>query len=252
MYNLGISTLLAVIAAALTAFVLTPVAGIIPGVAVWCLSFFLISRRVGTEVQKEMAALEPLVQQRKIPELKARIEKLKKEWGPWQPLLEGQLDAQLGMIDYLQMKWDVALPALERGKWRNWMVTVCVGLVHYRKKRTTDALKMLADAAWVAPKEPMVYVVHAMVLKRTGKEEEALKVLADGLKALPDSELLQTLQSTIANKKKIDISTFPQSWFQFFPEDALKMMNTRGRKGGPMPGAGFPQPKASRKARRGR
>ncbi len=252
MYNLGISTVLAVIAAALTAFLLTPVAGIIPGVAVWGLSFFLISRRVGVEVQKEMAALEPLVQQRKIPELKARIEKMKTEWGPWQPLLMGQLDAQLGMIDYLQMKWEVALPALERGKWRNWMITVCIGLVHFRKKRTEEAFQNLADAAWVAPKEPMVYVVHAVVLQRTGKRDEALKVLADGLKSIPDSDLLKALQTTIANKKKIDVATFPQSWFQFFPEDALKAMNMRGRKGGPMPGAGFPQPKVSRKARRGR
>ncbi len=37
------------------------------------------------------------------------------------------------MTDYLQMKWDDALPRLEEGRWRNWSAILCIGLIHHRK-----------------------------------------------------------------------------------------------------------------------
>ncbi len=252
MYNLALSTLFAAIAFAASALTFTPIAGVFPAVVAFGLSFFLISRRVGRELEVEMKKLEPLLMARKVDEAKALIAELKGKYGNWQPLLSGQLDANAGLIDYMQMKWDDALPQLERGKWRNWMVMVCIGLIHHRQKRPDEARRALADATYVAPSEPMIYLVQTVLLARQGERDEALKAISNGLKQIPGSQLLQDLQSTVANKKKIDTRKFPQNWYQFFPEDAVKHHMMRGQRGGPMPGPNFPQPKMSRKMRRGR
>jgi len=156
------------------------------------------------------------------------------------------------MIHYLQLKWDKALPLLKKGKWRNWAAMVCIGCVHYRAKRLDEAWAAFEAAAAVGRKEPMIYVVWATLLTRAGKRTQALEVLTRSEKKLPDSELLKSLRATIANKKKIQPKKFPDSWYQFFPEDLAASQMMRGRKGGPPPGMGLPQPKTRGKAARRR
>ena len=68
-------------------------------------------------------------------------------------------------------------------------------------------------------------------------------MIARGQKHIAESELLKSLRSTIANKKKIQTKKFPESWYQFFPEDIAASQMMRGRKGGPPPGAVIPQPR---------
>ena len=129
---------------------------------------------------------------------------------------------------------------------------VCIGCVHYRAKRLDEAWAAFEAAAAVGRKEPMIYVVWATLLTRAGKRTQALEVLTRSEKKLPDSELLKSLRATIANKKKIQPKKFPDSWYQFFPEDLAASQMMRGRKGGPPPGMGLPQPKTRGKAARRR
>jgi hypothetical protein len=129
---------------------------------------------------------------------------------------------------------------------------VCIGCVHYRGKRYEEAWKALEAAASVGRKEPMVYIVWATLLTRAGKRTEALDVLTRAQKKIPDSAVLKSLRSTIANKKKIQTKKFPETWYQFFPEDMAASQMMRGRKGGPPPGMGLPQPKVRGKAGRRR
>jgi hypothetical protein len=107
-------------------------------------------------------------------------------------------------------------------------------------------------AAAVGRKESMVYVVWATLLSRSGDRTQALEVIGRGQKLIPENELLSSLRSTIANKKKIQTKKFPESWYQFFPEDMAASQMMRGRKGGPPPGMGLPQPKVRGKAGRRR
>lgn len=253
MYNTLIAAAAAVAVYALIALTLQPVAAIFPAVLLFGVVFYLLTRRTGKAVDAGLAEVMELLQEQKLDEAIARIESVKDQWSRWQPLLARQLDAQTGMIHYLQLHWDEALPLLDRGKWRNWTAHTCIGAIHYRQDRKDEAWESFAKAAKASKKEAMVYVVWATLLSREGKREEALEALSEGLKAVPESELLKRVQGAIANKKRLETRTYPQTWYQFFPEDLVRQQQQlRRQRTGPMPGHGFRGPKVSRKARRGR
>ncbi len=232
MINLAISLGLGATFFILVSLWLGPVAGVFPGLGVTGISLFLTSRRIGGQVEAEMAEIVPMLQERRIDAAQARLEAIKERYGRWQLLLSGQIDAQLGMIEYLQMHWDRAMPLLQRGKWRNWTALVCIAAIHHRQGRREEAWAALDKAASVGPKEVIIYAIWATLLVRDSQRGEALTVIARGLKAQPDSQVLKELQAKIANKKKIDPKMFGETWYQFFPEDMARKMLTRGRRGG--------------------
>ncbi|MCB9670833.1 MAG: hypothetical protein H6736_04535 [Alphaproteobacteria bacterium] len=239
MYNIALSFVAGFAVFLLTSLWLGPIPAVVPGLLVTGVTLYLLARRIGQLVEAEMAALVPLMQERKVDEAKAKLEAIKQQYGRWQLLLEGQMDAQVGMIDYLQMKFDEALPRLEKGRYRNWTALACIGCIHWRKGRKDDAWKAFEEAHAAGPKDPIFYLLWATLLHRDGKRTEALQALDHGLKAMPGNQTLLDLQRTIANKKQVSTKHFPQTWYQFFPEDMAKQMIMRGRKG-PMP-EGAPQ-----------
>ena len=52
-----------------------------------------------------------------------------------------------------------------------------------------------------------------------------------GLENLPDNELLKQMQADVANKRKVKTDRYPETWYNFFPEDLLKSHLVRGRRG---------------------
>lgn len=205
------------------------------------------------QVEAALLPVGPMLQERKIDEARALIAKVRDEHGPWQLLLTGQLEAQLGMIDYLQLKFDDALPRLEAGKWRNGPALGCIGAIHWRQGRKDQAYQAFADAVAATPKDAMLTCVRATLLARDGKRDEALAAVAEGQKSLPDHKGLKELHQKLANKQKIDPKSFGEAWYQYFPEDLAKEMMVKGRRGPPPAGVPqVPQPRigASRAPRR--
>lgn len=227
------------------------IAGVLPALIVFGVSYFFLARRTGRLVQAEMERLAPMLQQQKTDEAKELLESLVQRFGKWQFLLGGQLLAQVGMIDYLRLEYDSALPNLEKGKWRNWTALMCIALIHHRRGDAAAAEDHFVKARKAAPKEAMVYLVPAVVSARGGDRDAALTVLAEGLK-VQDSQLLKDVQNKIQNKKRVDVSKLPQTWYQFFPEDLRAQYMRQMRMQGPRPGQGFPQPRVGKRARRGR
>jgi hypothetical protein len=236
-------------AAAAGVFVLTTlawswVAGILPAILTFLGVGFLLFRRLSTWLEAEMRGVVELLQGQRVDEARTRLESIRARWGRWVPMLDGQIDAQLGMIDYLQLKFDEALPKLERGRFRNWTAEVCIACIHYRRDRKSEAYKAFAAAAATAPKEALVYVVWATQKWRDGDREGALQAVGKGLKELPAHPLLTSIQTALANKKKLDPKTFPQTWYQFWPEELIEQMRMTGRRDGPRPGQPvMPQPR---------
>lgn len=233
MYSLAVSVVVGLVLYGLIGLAFgSAVAGIIPGLIGVGVVMFLLTRRVGKAVEAEMQGLVPLLQSRKIAEAQKQIRSMKERYGRWQFLLAGQLDAQLGMIEYMQMHWDAALPLLESGKWQNWTALVCIGAIHHRRGRKEKAYESFEAAAKASSKEVIIYGVWAVLLMKDGKRSEALSVLAQGLKAQPDSQVLKDLQAKIANKKKVQApKMFGEAWMQFFPEEMAQQMMLRGQRG---------------------
>jgi len=206
-----------------------PIAAGIPAILVFGVVLFLLTRRISKILETEMEQIVPLLQARRVDDARAHLDAVRARYGRWQFMLDGQVAAQVGMIDYLQMKWDDALPRLEQGRWRNWSAVLCIGLIHYRRGDKDKAYEEFANAAGTASNEPMVYAVWVTLLTRDGKRKEALEALAKAKADMPNNTLIKQLHKTVANKKKINTKSFPQTWYQFFPEDMLKKHMLQGR-----------------------
>jgi tetratricopeptide (TPR) repeat protein len=237
MYNVVIAVGAGVIVFAVVAALLSPWAAIVPAVLVVGGAMFFLARRVNRLIEADMAKLPAMLEARQIQEAEAHLRGMQERYGKWQLMLDGQLEAQLGMLDYLQLKFDDALPKLEKGSWRNAHALICVGAIHYRRGRKEQAWEALEKAQNADSKELMGHLVHAVLRAKSGDRDGALAAIATGLEALPDHAQLVQLRNRVANKKKIDVKQLPQTWYQFFPEDLQKQMLVRGRKGGPHPNA---------------
>lgn len=241
MYNLLLSALAGLLTFLVVWGIFSPVAGVIPALLVMTITMFLLTRRIGRRIEGEMMKLVPMLQAQQVEPAQAHLRELKARYGRWQVMLSGQIDAQLGMIDYMQRKWDEALPKLQNGRFRNWQAQVCIGAIHYRKGDRDKAWAEFESARRVAPKEVMIYLVHSVLLLKSGDRDGALTVVAEGLKRAPESDLLKRLHKDLANKRQIKPDKLSENWYQFFPEDLVKSQLVRGRRGPqPMP---FPQPR---------
>lgn len=232
MFNLLISAALGGLIFAGVGAAFGPWAAIVPAILVWGGSIFLLSRRTGQQVEAAMAPVGPLLQAGKVDEARAVLESVRQQYGNWQLLLDGSINAQLGMLEYLQLKWDKALPLLQAGRFRNWMAMVSIGCIHYRKGDKDKAWEEFEAAAGASEKEAIIYAVWATLAVRSGDRDRALKALSKGLEANPESDFLKNLKKTVANKKKINTKRFPDAWYQFFPEDMVRQQMMRGRRDG--------------------
>jgi tetratricopeptide (TPR) repeat protein len=236
MYNLLIAFTLGTLVFAATGAWMGPWAGIVPAILVWMGAMFLLARRTNQQIEVASAALAPLMQEGKVDQAKALLERVRTDFGWWQPLLSAGIDAQLGMLDMARLKFAEAEPQLQKGRSRNWTAMTALATIHYRKGRKEKCWDEIEDAASYGSKEAIVYAVWAVLAVRSGDRPRALAALAQGLEALPDSEFLKGLQKTVANKKKVNTRKFPDAWYQFFPEDMVRQHLMRGRRdgGGPM------------------
>ncbi|NCG21014.1 MAG: hypothetical protein GWP91_18550 [Rhodobacterales bacterium] len=238
MLNLLIAFSLGAVVYSAVGFTLGPWAAVVPTVLVWLIAAFLLARRTGAQVEVEMAGLTGLLQGGQIAEAKALLEEIRAKYAYWQILLNSSIDAQLGILEYLQMQWDAALPLLEKGRSNNWTAVTCIACIYYRRGLKEKAWKEFESAQTTAPKEALVYMIHATLRVRSGMRKEALDSLAAGLIALPESDVLKRLQKTVANKKKINTKKFPENWYQFFPEELMTQHMMRGRRDGKTPWQG--------------
>jgi tetratricopeptide (TPR) repeat protein len=244
MYNVLLSVGAGVAVAAIAWALFGPWAAIVPALLVSVLAMFLLARRTSAQVEADVKRVLPLLQERRIDEAETLLVGVKTRYARWQFLLAGQIDAQLGMIDYLQMKFDEARPKLESGRWRNWSALLALGAIAWRQGRKDEAWKAFQAAADAGSKESLVYCIWATLLTRDGLRKEALEAVGKGLAQQPTSQLLKDLHAKIANDRKIDPKAFGEGWYQYFPEDLARDMVMRGRRGaGPVPQQAQPQPK---------
>lgn len=249
MLSFVVSLALAAVAFAVIAVLFDPLAAIVPAVMVFGIAVAVILLRVKRRVDAEIQGIVPMLQGRRIRQAQEHLESVRDRYAKWMPLLDGQVEGQLGMIDYFQMNFDEALPKLEKGSWRNWMALGCIGAIHFRQGRHDEAWEALDKALDAGKREPMAYTLYAVLLHRAGERDRALEVLNRGLDQIEGNQQLQELKSRIANKKKVKTGRFGQAWYQFFPEDLAQSQLAQGR--GPRPGPGF-RPNMSKQMYRGR
>lgn len=162
--------------------------------------------------------------------IRATMEETQRRYANWQPLLGGQIEAQLGVLDYQQMAFDSALPKLQASRWKDGMTNALIGCILWRRKDVEGAKKAFADAIAAAPKDPLNYLVPAVLYARAGDRDAALVVLGSSESSLPGHAVIKQARARLANKQEVDVTAFADAWRGFFPEEMQQDLQIRGRR----------------------
>ena len=271
MYNLLIS-----IAVGAAGFILgwvvagTVLAGILPAILGIGVTYFILARRTGQQLQALMEeamahfqALQNLpmprspaeahrmqqLQKDKIAAAKATMEK-GFAFSKWQFLIREQIEGQLGAIEYMQMDWVAARSRLEKAWGRNWQAMAMLSCIDHREKKHDAALERLDGLRFHGKKDPMYWGLFAWLALKSGDRERALKLANEGAGINESSEALKQMAAALANKKPVRVDGFAPGWYQFWPEhspqyqDAQKAANKHGKAPNQRRGGySFPQPR---------
>ena len=268
MYNLLIS-----IGIAALAFLLgwlggnTWVAGIFPAFVALLISYFLLARRTGRQLeaimQRAMAEADALKPE-KLAALaqRTRSEKVVREaqtaalkkiraammegfaLAPWQFLVASQLHAQIGALDYQEGNYADARKHLEKAWSRNWMAQVQLAAMDWRDGKRAEARARLEKARGGGEKEALYWGVSAWMALESDDKDKALQLLGEGLKKLPGNKPLSEMADAVRNQKRFQARVFGDAWYQFFPEHvtdadrramAERFMQPKGTYRPPMP-----------------
>ncbi|MFH1469834.1 MAG: hypothetical protein ABIO70_35955 [Pseudomonadota bacterium] len=228
MLNLAISIIATLVAFVLGALMGHWAYGFAPAVLVLVLTYFLLARRTSNKLQVAMEAAnkaamaassraQALGRPPKLDEARKILDDAR-HLGRWQFLLEAQIEAQLGALDYVMRDFKAARVHLEKSFSRNWMAQGMLAAIDFREGQVDAGVKRLEKVSLFARKEASYWGLYAYILAESKRQDQALEVLGRALKILPENEALKALQQAISNRKKLKMKEFGNSWFTFFPE----------------------------------
>lgn len=145
------------------------------------------------------------------------------KYGKWQIYVEGQLNAQIGMIYYMKRDFSNAFPYLEKAFFKNWVAMAMLG-ISYMKRQKKDKMIATFDKAvqWTA-KESLLWNLYAYCLNECGDVTKAKEVLEKGLKKLPgDTHIVENLEN-LRDGKKMKMRSFGDMWYQFHLESVAAL-----------------------------
>lgn len=246
MYNLLISLAVAGLAFGIGAAMGQWVYGFAPALLVLPVVYFLLARRTGQQLEAIMTKAGAELQQGRIKQARETIE-AGYALSPWQFLIEQQINAQLGALEYMQRHYKKARPLLEKAWKRNWQAQGMLAVMDARAGKHDEAIARLDKAALLAKREALYWGLIVWLLLNAKRVDEAQRKVVEGLDVVENSKALKELQTAIANQKMKRFKwdrVFGQSWYQFFPESAQQAAmrgpsanqpNMHGRKTYPQP-----------------
>ena len=179
--------------------------------------FYFLSQYV---MKKVLAITETASRDLQAQRVEKAIRELKDafKYGKWQIYVDGQLNAQIGMIYYLKRDFSTAFPYLEKCFGKNWVAMGMLG-VSYMKRNKRDKMKETFDKAtqW-SPKESLIWALYAYCLCEGGDTDGAKAVLEKGLKKLPGDEKLKQNLELLNEGKKMKMKAYGEMWLQFHLE----------------------------------
>jgi len=193
------------------------IAGFIPALLAFGISYVMLARRTGKKFQALMEKVGASLQKQRLREAVNLLESAR-ALGRWQFLIGPQIDAQLGTLAYLQRDWPKAKKHLSKAWKRDWHAVGMLAAIDYRDGDVTAAVRRMKDAKGAGKKESVYWALSIYFLASSKRYDEALTICAQALKQLPDNTALKNLKQAVANRKKLKMKPFGQTWYQFFPE----------------------------------
>jgi tetratricopeptide (TPR) repeat protein len=206
------------------------IGSIFPGIVVAIAAFIFLMRRSGKQIeavmaiaQKEMAARKP---ERAVAALQEGF-----KLATWQFGLASSLHANIGILLYVQKKFDEAEPHLRKSSktlLKLWQAQAMLAAILFRRKQYGEMEKVFDAAVRGNKKESLLFAVYAWCENQRGEKKKALEILQQGLTESPSDEKLKTLVGRAQNDKRLKLDPWGELWWQFWLENPPMMAGPQG------------------------
>ena len=222
MINLLLSLLAGV--AGFLVFYLTGIAhwvgSIFPGLVAAIAAYILLARRTGKQLEAVMAVAQKEMMARK-PDRAVQALQDAFALSRWQFGIASSLHANIGVLLYVQKKFDEAEPHLRKGAAtmiKLWLAQAMLGAILFRRKQYEEMEKVFEKAMRGNKSETLLYAVYAWCENQRGEKKKAIEVLQRGAKENASDEKLKTLLGRAQNDKRLKLDGWGEQWWQFWLE----------------------------------
>ena len=193
-------------------------------------AYFFLARRSGRQLEAIMGAAQKEMMARK-PE--RAVEALQQAFvlSRWQFGVASSLHANIGVLLYVQKKFDEAEPHLRKSTgtlMRLWQAQAMLAAIVYRKKQYDEMEKIFERAISGSKSETLLYAVYAWCEHQRGEKKKAIEILTRGSEENKSDEKLKTLLQRAQNDKRLKLDVWGEQWWQFWLETPPQMMNPQG------------------------
>ncbi len=140
------------------------------------------------------------------------------KYGKWQIYVEGQINAQIGMIYYMKRDFSNAFPYLEKAFFKNWAAMGMLGICYMKRQKKDKMMATFEKALQWTSKESLFWNLYAYCLVECGETTKAKEVLEKGLKKLPGDTNIKDNLENLQQGKKMKMRHFGDMWYQFHLE----------------------------------
>lgn len=193
-------------------------------------AYFFLARRSGRQLEAVMGEAQKEMMARK-PE--RAVEALRKAFvlSRWQFGIASSLHANIGVLLYVQKKFDEAEPHLRKSTgtlMRLWQAQAMLAAIVYRKKQYPEMEKIFERALGGSKTETLLYAVYAWCEHQRGEKKKAIEILTRGAEENKSDEKLKALLQRAQNDKRLKLDGWGEQWWQFWLETPPQMMNPQG------------------------
>ncbi len=221
MYNLYISAVVAAVVELILYFALEMAwwSSLLIGTIYLLVTFVLLSR---STMKKVVAAIESAGKELEAqpPRVEKAVRMLKDamKYGKWQFFVDGQLNAQIGMIYYMKRDFSNAFPYLEKSSYKNWAALGMLAVSYMKRQKKGLMISTFERALKWNWKESILWSLYAYCMIESGDSGKAAQILAKGIRKLPADEILKDNLAALEKGKKMNMRAYGDLWFQFHLE----------------------------------
>jgi len=137
---------------------------------------------------------------------------------PWQFMVKGSIDGQIGVVQYVRKKNAEAEPLLRSASYQHYIAKAMLGILQWKRGEKKKAKETFSLALKTGKKESLLYAVYAFVLVEMGERDKAIETLNRGLDICKGDERLITNRNLLQNGKALKMKVYGEQWYQFLLE----------------------------------
>jgi predicted Zn-dependent protease len=137
---------------------------------------------------------------------------------PWQFMVKGSIDGQIGVVQYVRKKNEEAEPYLKSASYQHYIAKAMLGILQWKRGEKKLARETFQLALKAGKKESLLYGIYAYVLNEMKDREKAIEVLNKGIAVCQGDERLLTNRNCLQNNKPMKMKVYGEQWYQFMLE----------------------------------